>query len=177
MLKFDFRMIDLGAPFSLLRVLIPELDNILQVDWASSPLTRAVFHRGGNENESLSERQNPEDQLRYYTNRRVLRGLRYIARDYSRKIAEEIEISLAMPPANPDGKFLEWLGRDCELTVYNSYSPGKVVLRRDEQSDELHEICTKVRDGNILPDELTSYLSLLLSYGDSWSAKKVALRD
>lgn len=165
---------DLRVPFSLLRSLLPELDILAGTRWQDSPLTRAVFHRPGRDGESLSERQSPDDQLRYYTDKRVLRGLRHIAFDYATKIDKDVVLKLASFPTDPDIRFIEWLGSEGRLKVEISFQPKKDELTRDRHSEEFHNIVAGIKSGTLPPNELSAYLSLLLSYGDSWTAKLVA---
>lgn len=173
-MELDYSDKNLYLPFSLLRLLIPELDSLANTDWSNSLLSRAVFHRAGRENESLSERQGPTDQLRYYTKHRVLRGLRKIALDHSSKIDEQIILKLASFPAEPDTEFLNWLGANSELKV--EVVPERIgdTLVYDQHSEHLATSIDRIKTGTFSVDEIYTSISLLLSYGDSWSAKQIA---
>lgn len=173
-MNFNYHGTDLRAPFSLLRELLPELDILAGTNWQDSSLTRAVFHRPGRDDESLSERQSPDDQLRYYTKERVLRGLRLVAFDYGAKIEKDIVLKLTSFPTDPDGRFIEWLGSKGPLKVEVSLQPKGGNLTRDRHSEKFHNVVAGIKDGTLKPNELSTYLGLLLSYGDSWTAKLVA---
>lgn len=172
---FDYRRVDLRAPFSLLRAMIPDLDALVGSGWRSSPLTRAVFHRPGAPDESLSERQGPGDQLRYYTRARVLRGLRCVAIDYSARMPDGVVIRLSALPPEPDRQFVEWLGTFRGVKVEASVGGGAdAALAQDRPAAELHDIVAEIRAGSLPAGDISDYLSLLLSFGDSWTARRVA---
>ncbi|MDT3767182.1 hypothetical protein QS713_03760 [Gleimia hominis] len=122
-MNLDKTKIDVRAPFSLLRILIPKLDCVADTHWAKSALTRAVFHRIGRSDESLSENQNPSEG--------------------------RIKINISFPSDTSD-------------------------LTLDEHSELFRNVLSGVTDGTVSSSALSSYLSLLLRYGDSWTARQVA---
>lgn len=172
-MRIDFTHRDIRTPFALLRALIPHLDSATDRAWQSSPLTRPIFHRYGVEGESLSERQTPEDQLRYYTTTRVLRGIRHIAVDYGDALPAPLTITLPSFPASPDALFLGWLGEAANVSITIAPSTSR-ELETDPASELLAESVRRVARSEISLDELSLYISALLSFGDSWSAKVVA---
>lgn len=133
-----------------------------------------MFHRAGRTDESLSEQQIVDDQLRYYTNKRVLRGLRYIALDYAKKLEKPIVLRLSSLPITPDSEFIGWLisqGKfGIEVTQLQDRNEGTV----DSISEKINRVIGRIKDNSITTNELVNYLRQLLNYGDSWSAKLVA---
>ncbi|WP_166984906.1 tetratricopeptide repeat protein [Canibacter zhoujuaniae] len=165
---------DLAVPLSLIRTLILELDDLVGANWQNSPLSRAVFHRAGREGENLSDRQTPDDQLRYYTSERVFRGLRQIAYDYASRLDKNIVLRLPSFPADPDTRFVEWLGAKGKFKVEISFELEANELKYDQQSSKFYSVITSIKDGTLTSNDLSKYLNLLLSYGDSWTAKLIA---
>ncbi|MCS4484496.1 hypothetical protein NXS08_03205 [Gleimia sp. 6138-11-ORH1] len=171
---FDYSDRDLSHPFSVVRSLIEDLDQVTGSDWRESHLARCVFHRAGRSIESLSEQQKSEDQLRYYTVNRILRGLRRIAVDYSTKITGPIFLTLASMPSEPDKEFLLGLADNLEVQLSIKLSHKRNNLKCDSIVQEQNAILAKVRSATITPEDLAKYVSQLLTYGDSWNAKDVA---
>ena len=172
-MRIDLSHRDIRAPFAVLRALIPCLDSATDRSWLNSPLTRPIFHRFGIEGESLSDRQTPEDQLRYYTTARVLRGIRHMAVDYSSALPAPLRIALPSFPASPDALFLGWLGEAAKVSISISPTVSR-ELEIDPVSALLFDSVRRLVRNDLDPHELNSYISALLSYGDSWSAKVIA---
>lgn len=174
-MKLNFEREAIGYPMSLLRLLIPALDREVGTNWAESTLSRAVFHRAGTKTESLSEQQTASNQLRYYTKFRVERGLHYLAKDFADKLPQKVELHVTGLPSDPDGQFVRSLANAGKLDL---------VVHADAESEDWYHIDPRVgRLVHILSDiklhqmperSLAEYMSELLTFGDSWTARLVA---
>lgn len=167
-MKIDLRNYDISLPFSLLRNVLPELDSLARKKWCDSPLTRVIFHKTANDSYNLSDKQDPNKQLRYYTSARIQRSLNKVAEDYVSSLNDKIDIFINSFPAEPDMDFLKHIDSICNIHITRS---NVECLIEDLETKKFNNYLCALRKGVLQSKEIGKYLSLLLNYGDSWTAE------
>lgn len=127
---------------------------------------RPIFHTSAKNEGSLSDRQRPDEQLRFYTKDRCLRDFRSVAQ-YFRSQQKSIQLTLDTLPNQADLDFFGVLSDYNVIAVHIEDASGHIEDRHCDVDG------LRLFQGQISEMEwkaINNRLVQLLNHGDSWTA-------
>jgi tetratricopeptide (TPR) repeat protein len=160
-----FQLESTAVPFSATRQF---LDAVLDAD-ARTQLTlalRPITHDSAARDASLSDRQSPADQIRFYTRSRCMRDFRLIARELAARLPGGATIALSGSLNAADRDFFSILAPYWAVEITARLDGPDSVAARHPDLDRIRDGLRTDEDWVWLQRTLATYLSL----GDSWTS-------
>lgn len=133
---------------------------------------RPITHENAYESASLSDRQDVDRQLRFYTKYRALRGFHAVAQALASSGVERITvIGLA---DHSDMEFLKICSSYVPVTVEASTTRTSDLSGADQRDEFFLDTVRAVRKGTGQVSGIVPKIRHYLNIGDSWSAAKLA---